>query len=137
LPPRKESPQEDTFKYLAPSDNIAPWEYNPQECTSDNEPVHVPNLPTPHPDQVANGNERVAQEEVAAGDEMLQGEVAGGEETSPWADWTVEGCEDLGEEGHCHKNAFYTLLKQYFDSHDYTTILLMKAKYDKILPVLH
>jgi hypothetical protein len=63
---------------------------------------------------------------------MSQGEVAGGEETSPWADWTVERCEDLDEEGHRHKNAFYTLLKHYFDSRDYTAILLMKAKYDKI-----
>ncbi len=33
---------------------------------------------------------------------------------------------------HHHKNAFYTLLKHYFDSHDYTTILLTKAEYDKI-----
>jgi hypothetical protein len=51
---------------------------------------------------------------------------------SPLADWTVEGVEDLNEEGHCHKNAFYTLLKNFFESRDYTTILLAKAKYDKI-----
>jgi hypothetical protein len=80
------------------------------ECTSDDEPGHVPSLPPLHPNQVADGNERVVQEEVAGGDEMLQGEFAGGAETSPWEDWTVEGCEDLDEEGHRHKNAFYTIM---------------------------
>ncbi len=55
-----------------------------------------------------------------------------GEKKSPWADLTVKGCEDLDEESHCYKNAFYTLLKHYFDSRDYTTIFLMKAKYDKV-----
>jgi hypothetical protein len=67
---------------------------------------------------------------------MSQGEVAGGAEMSPWADWTVEICEDLDEERHCHKNAFNTVLKHYFDSRVYTTILLTKAKYDKICKTL-
>jgi hypothetical protein len=49
---------------------------------------------------------------------MSQREVSSGNEMSPWADWTVEGCEHLDEEGHCPKNAFYTLLKHYFDSRD-------------------
>ncbi len=91
------------------------------ERTLEDEPVHVPNLPPLHPNQFADGNERVAQEEVAGGCEMLQGEVAGEEETSPWSDWTIEGCEDLDEEGHRHKNAFYTLLKHYIDSCDYSS----------------
>jgi hypothetical protein len=58
---------------------------------------------------------------------MLQGKVAGGE-MSPWADWTVEGCEHLDEKGHHHKNAFYTLLKHYFDSRDYFGSLRSKRE---------
>jgi hypothetical protein len=131
LPPQEESLQERTSEYLAPSEDIAPQEYNPQECTSDNEPAHASNLPPLHPDQDVDGNERVAQEEVASGDDMSQGEVAGGDELLTWANWIVKGCEHLNQEGHCHNNAFYTLLKHYLD-YDYTTILLTKAKYDKI-----
>jgi hypothetical protein len=46
--------------------------------------------------------------------------------------WYLEGVDDLDEDGACHKNAFYIILKQMHQSLDYTTVLLTKRKYNQI-----
>jgi hypothetical protein len=46
--------------------------------------------------------------------------------------WIVKGCNDLDEIGHCHKNAFYVLLKSYTSNKNYTSIFFSKKWYNKI-----
>ena len=46
--------------------------------------------------------------------------------------WIIECSDDLDDAGICHKNAFYTLLKEWFLRRDYTCTLLTKRKYDEI-----
>jgi hypothetical protein len=46
--------------------------------------------------------------------------------------WYLEGVDDLDEDKACYKIAFYVLLKQMYQPHNYTTVLLTKLKYDKI-----
>jgi hypothetical protein len=47
--------------------------------------------------------------------------------------WYLEGVDDLvDEDGACHKNAFYIILKQMHQFWDYTTVLLTKKKYNQI-----
>ncbi len=47
--------------------------------------------------------------------------------------WIMEAPGDLDDAAVCHKNAFYVLLKEWFDGKDYTCTLLTKRKYNKIL----
>jgi hypothetical protein len=46
--------------------------------------------------------------------------------------WIVEGCDDLDKIGHCHKNAFYVLLKSYTSKKNYMSILFSKKQYNEI-----
>jgi len=47
--------------------------------------------------------------------------------------WIIEAPEDLDEAGVRHMNAFYVLLKEWFQEKDYTCTLFTKQKYNEIL----
>ena len=50
--------------------------------------------------------------------------------------WNIEGVESLDDKGIRHMNAFYALLKEWVGKKEYTTKLMMKAEYDKIVNFL-
>jgi hypothetical protein len=45
--------------------------------------------------------------------------------------WRLGGGKGLEGDALCHMNAFYALLKGWYCQKDYTSVLLMKAGYDK------
>ena len=54
----------------------------------------------------------------------------------PNLDWTIEGLDGLDEKHIRHSNAFYSLLKKWYAGKEYTSVLMTKASYDKIVRFL-
>ena len=54
----------------------------------------------------------------------------------PNLDWTIEGLDGLDEKHIRHSNAFYSLLKKWYAGKEYTSVLMTKASYDKIVQFL-
>ena len=50
--------------------------------------------------------------------------------------WNIEGVASLDDKGVRHMNAFYAVLKEWIGKKEYTTKLMMKAEYDKIVNFL-
>ena len=51
----------------------------------------------------------------------------------PKFDWTIEGLNGLDDKQIRHSNAFYLLFKKWYVGKEYTSVLMMKASYNRII----
>ncbi len=54
----------------------------------------------------------------------------------PNIDWTIEGLDGLDDKQIRHSNAFYSLLRKWYVGKEYTSVLMTKESYDKIVQFL-